>query len=63
LQQNGLLRNSPQYVLVDAEVVIENSTEYDTGTVKNETELLCIQNFIHGSFESVFRLDHQMQHV
>jgi len=41
----------------------ENSTEYDTGTVKNETELLCIQNFIHGSFESVFRLDHQMQHV
>jgi len=42
LQQNGLLRNSPQYVLVDAEVVIENSTEYDTGTVKNETELLCI---------------------
>lgn len=34
----GLLRNYPQYVHVDAEVVIERGTEYDTGTVKEVVE-------------------------
>lgn len=45
----GLLRNYPQYVLVDAEVVIETGTEYDVSTVKEVVEKdLNVQSIYRG---------------
>ena len=54
----GLLRNYPQYVLVDAEVVIENGTEYDISTVKEVVEKdLNVQGIYRGEPFKISKVD------